>query len=272
MDLASLASGFNATPLWVVALLLFGTMSTAAYLGTLARNRWDERRATSSGDDGESETHEGYIVSAVLGLLALLLGFTFSLAVDRFDARRELVRDEANAINVAYMRAQLLDQPYRDRTSRILTLYLENRIALAKARPPKTMPLLARNDALIAALWATTIEAFPSIRGYDWSSAYLDTINRLTELDTSRKVARLARVPSVVFGVLIIYMVTSAFVLGYVLRGRLGRMAAGALLALFTVALVLILDIDRPIGGGIDESQAPMEMIRHQWASPTPAA
>jgi hypothetical protein len=269
MDWAVLAATFNAIPLWIVALLLFGAMSAAAYLGTLARHRWEMRR-TATLEDEKSETHEGYIVSAVLGLLALLMGFTFSLAVDRFDSRRGLVRDEANAISVAYLRAQLLDEPYRERTRRILTLYLDNRIALAKARPPKTQPLLARNDALIAALWATTVEAFPSIRGYDWSSTYLDTINRLSELDTSRKVARIARVPSVVFGVLIIYMATSAFVLGYVLRGRLGRLSAAALLALFTVALVLILDIDRPIGGGVDESQFPMEFIRQQIAAGPP--
>jgi len=266
----SWTSVFNATPLWAVGLLLFGGMAAAAYLGTLGRRRWENRR-TGAADDGETETHEGYIVSAVLGLLALLMGFTFSLAVDRFDARRELVREEANAIGVAYLRAQLLDEPYRDRTRQLLSRYLDNRIALAKARPGHNKPLLVRNDALMAALWSTTVEAFPSIREYDWSSAYLDTINRLTELDTSRKVARLARVPTVVFEVLIVYMITSAFVLGYVLRGRLGHVAAGALLALFTVALVLILDIDRPIGGGIDESQRPMEMIQLQMAAAPPA-
>lgn len=262
MDWARFEPGFNATPIWIVGLLLFGLMSAAAYLGTRARGQLERRRAREGAED---EAPEGYVVSAVLGLLALLLGFTFSLAVDRFDARRELVRDEANAVSVAYLRAQLLDEPYRERTRGILVRYLDNRIALAKSRGSRE--LLARNDALLAELWGATVEAFPSIRGFDWSSAYLDTVNRVTELDASRKVARVTRVPPDVFGVLIVYMVTSAFVLGYVLRGRLGRVAAGALLALFTIALILIIDIDRPIGGRIDESQEPMELLRRQIAA-----
>ena len=264
MTWAQLAEIFNTMPLWALGLLVFVMMSAAAFLGTSVRTKWEKRRAEAPDNDDESGTHEDYIVSAVLGLLALLMGFTFALAVDRFDARRELVRDEANAISVAYLRAQLLEEPHRERTTRLLTQYLDNRIALARTRAPQNRPLLARNDALMAAYWAATMQAFPSIRGYDWSSSYLDSVNRVTELDASRKVARLARVPPAVFAVLIIYMITSAFVLGYVLRGRIGRMAAGALLALFTIALMLIIDIDRPIGGRIDESQAPMELIRQQ--------
>ena len=46
----------------------------------------------------------------MLGLLALLLGFTFSMAVDRFDARRAVVLEEANAIGTAYLRTQVLDE------------------------------------------------------------------------------------------------------------------------------------------------------------------
>jgi hypothetical protein len=144
-----------------------------------------------------------------------------------------------------------------------LLRYLDNRIVLAKLPPgQRQKELLAVNDALIADFEDVAAASFETIKSFEWSSAYLETINRVTELDLARKVARTTRVPFEIFAVLTIYMVTTAFVLGYVLKGPVGRLAAGALLALFTLALVLIIDIDRPTGGGIFESQRAMEMLQ----------
>jgi len=270
MDWQTLEAWFNAAPLWVIGLTQFGAMCVAAYIAMRLRRRRD-RSASASEDD--TETHEGYIVSAALGLLALLMGFTFSLAVDRFDTRRALVREEANAIGTAYFRAQVLGEPHRSRTTGLLLRYLDNRIALAKADPgTKQKELFAVNDALIADLGAATAAAFETIKGFDWSSTYLDTINRVTELDLTRKVARAARVPVEIFGVLVIYMVAAAFVLGYVLHGQVGRFAAGILLGLFTIALVLIIDIDRPTGGGVVDNQLAMELLQKKLLAQPPAA
>ena len=81
----------------------------------------------------EVKGQESYVVSAVLGLLALLLAFTFSLATDRFEARRVLVLEESNAIGTAFLRTQLLGEPHRARLSQLLIEYTDNRIVLAKA-------------------------------------------------------------------------------------------------------------------------------------------
>jgi hypothetical protein len=263
MNWADPEQWLNATPVWVVGLILFAVMSVAAYLSRLLRQA-RERNRPGAEDDGP----EGYIVSAVMGLLALLMGFTFSLAVDRYDARRQLVREEANAIDTAYLLAQLLDEPHRERTSTVLVRYLDNRIVLAKA---PTRERLAADDALITDLWAATSGAFDSIKGLDWSSTYLSAINRVIELDASRRAARAAQVPIVIFAVLFVYMIGSAGVLGYVLRGRGGRISAGFLLALFTLALMLVIDIDRPVGGGVAESQRPLELLQQKLKSQPPA-
>jgi hypothetical protein len=262
MDWADPEQWLNATPVWIVGLILFAVMSVAAYLSRLLRQA-RERNRPGAEDDGP----EGYIVSAVMGLLALLMGFTFSLAVDRYDARRQLVREEANAIGTAYLLAQLLDEPHRERTSGLLVRYLDNRIVLAKA---PTRERLAADDALIVDLWAATSGAFDSIKGLDWSSTYLSAINRVIELDASRRAARAAQVPIVIFAVLFVYMIGSAGVLGYVLRGRGGRVSAGLLLALFTLALMLVIDIDRPVGGGVSESQRPLELLQQKLKSEPP--
>ena len=259
-DWRNVDAWFDSIPLWVIALALFGAMSAAAYIALRLREHRDRSRASTA---GETEAHEGYIVSATLGLLALLMGFTFSLAVQRFEERRQLVLEEARAIGSAYYCAQLLEEPYRDRTSKLLLRYLNNRIALARLEPgPRQTELLSLNDALIADFEDAAGASFETIKTLDWSSTYVESTTRISELDLARKVLRAARVPVAVFGVLSLYMVTSALVLGYVLRGRVERLAAGALLVLLTVALVLIIDIDRPTGGGIVENQLPMELLQ----------
>lgn len=256
------------TPLEWVALALFAAMCAAAALGVGLKALRNRRRDEGETDGGQ----EGYIVSAVLGLLALLMGFTFSLAVDRFDARRLLVLQEANAIGTTYLRAQLLTEPHRARMTGLLRRYVDNRILLAKAKPDQIAPYLALNDALIVDMWAATSAAFDTIKGRDFSSAYLNSVNEMIDLDTSRKAARLARVPAEVFAVLFIYLITTAGVLGYVLRGVRGRLAAGFLMVLLTLSLSLVVDINRPTLGLIVESQGPMEMTQRFLHANPPAS
>ncbi|MBO9709079.1 MAG: hypothetical protein J7521_12795 [Caulobacter sp.] len=254
-----------------IALLLFAAMCLAAVVGALILRL--TRAGKAADGDKDDDNGQGYIVSAVLGLLALLMGFTFSLAIDRFDARRLLVIEEANAIGTAYLRAQLLTEPHRARMTDLLVRYTDTRIALAKARPASAEQnrLLRTNDALLTDIWAATSASFDSIKGLDFSSTYIDSINTLIDLDASRKAARGARVPTEVFAVLFIYLVTTAGVLGYVLTGVRGRLASLHLFALLTLSLVLIIDINRPVLGGVTESQRPMEDLRKSLAAQPPA-
>jgi hypothetical protein len=266
MDWPTFQSWIATSSLVRIGLVLFGAMCVAAGLGVVMR-LLRRRGKGGAGDEGG----EGYVVSAVLGLLALLMGFTFSLAVDRFETRRQLVLAEANAIGTTYLRAQLLTEPHRARMSDLLRRYVDNRIALAKAHPDAIGALVVTNDALVTDIWTATKASFPSIQGLDFSSAYLDSVNAVIDLDASRKMARAARVPITVFGVLFIYLVTTAGVLGYVLTGWQGRGSAVFLLVLLTLSLMLIIDIDRPAMGAIQEGQVPMEALRRSLDTWPPA-
>ncbi|CAN7466760.1 hypothetical protein LJR219_003119 [Phenylobacterium sp. LjRoot219] len=257
----------DAAPALITGLLLFGLMLAAALLGRRLRRGHSLR----FGDDGEAKGQEEIILSAVLGLLALLMGFTFSLAVDRFETRRALVVEEANAIGTAYLRAQFLEEPHRTRMSRLLLRYTDNRLALAKAGPERAMELLPVNNALLHDIWTAAKASFPSIRDYDFSSAYVEALNTFIEIGTSRKEARLVRVPPEVFLVLFVYMITTAGVVGYVLKGPRSHMVAVFLLLLMTLSLMLIVDIDRPATGGVREGQGPMEDLRRAMIAWQPA-
>ena len=261
------AGWLETAPTWLIGLVLLAAMFVASLLGEWLSQRTGKKRKDENEDDGGKE---GYIVSATLGLLALLMGFTFSLAVDRFEARRMLVLEEANAIGTTYLRTQMLEPVDRARISRMLVEYTDNRIILAKASPDQVQPLLAKNDQMLTDLWTATLAAWPSIKGLDFSSSYLETMNNMIDLDAARKAARLARVPSTVFFVLFIYVITSAGVLGYAGANKEGRGATAFLFLLLTISLLLTLDIDRPRSGRVTESQAPMERLKATLASQPP--
>jgi hypothetical protein len=255
------------TPMLGVILLIASLLT--GYVGHQLRLRSDRDRK-NTGAGLASDGQEGYVVSGVLGLLALMLGFTLAMAVDRFDARRVLVLDEANAIGTTYLRSQLLEEPHRSRMSQLLIDYTDNRIELAMAPRDEVPGLLVKNDQFLTDIWAATSAAFDTIKGLDFSSAFLETVNHTIDLDASRKAARLAHVPTEVLIVLAFYIIVTSGVLGYVLTGVRGQLAGSFLIALLTFSLSLIIDLERPTSGGILESQAPMELLLKSLKSQPP--
>jgi hypothetical protein len=248
-------NGLNTVPVWLIGMFLLVALLGAAWLGRLAQ-------PDLKNTDTKDASGEGYTVSAILGLLALLTGFTFSLAIERFEARRDLVLEHANATGTAYLRIQLLPEPHRARLSGLIVQYTDNAVALAAAPPGKTAALLAQDDAILTSLWAATAAGYDSIKPLPFSASFIASINSLIDMDGARRAARSAHIPRAVFAVLLIYLIGTAGVLGYALRSRRGLSAAAFLLLLLTLSQLLILDIDRPTTGSIKESQGPMEDLR----------
>lgn len=255
---------FDNVPVLLVGLAMLVTLALAGLVGAWVRRRQAQGSPNSKKDDDEME---GYVVSAVLALLGLLLGFTFALSVDRFEARRALVLQEANAIGTAYLRSQALSEPHRSRMSKVLVDYANNRIALATAAREDQPRLLTVNDRLLTDIWSATLAANDTIQTSPFTVAFLAPVNEVIDLDASRKAARRVRVPFEVFVVLWVYIAVTAGVLGYACARR--RMA-GVLSVLVTLAFVLILDIDRPKGGGISEDQGPMIGLRDALSKEPP--
>lgn len=257
-----------ATPLWLVALSLLVAMALASLLGNYLRHRELKKHA---GDDEKVDSDGGFMLSSVLGLLALLVGFTFSLALDRFETRRALVLEEANAIGTTYLRAQLLDEPHRARISQLLVEYTDNRLEISRLSDVEARPRVARNDELANQLWVETVAAWPTIRGMDFSSSFIDSMNTVIDLNESRKISRQAKVPYEVYLVLFIYLIATAGMTGYTRKTMRERISSLFLFLLLTLTLMLIIDIDRPVDGGINESQRPMEDLQRSLRATPPA-
>ena len=254
----------------LLALGIFLLLIGAYALGRAARvYRGIDTAKKETARDEIRQMFEGFIVSAVLGLLALLLGFTFSMAVDRYDQRFELEVDQANAISSTYLMAQTFEEPYQSRISGILSAYADNSLKLAQSdHLDRTKELLAESEAMQTCLWATSVAVVRNVRD-DVSASFLDNARQVIDVSASRVAARLWHIPIRVHVVLLIYAIVTSFVLGFVFAGAREHLAAAALFALVTMSMVLIIDLDRPVGGRIAESEQPMQdLIKSLRANP----
>jgi len=261
---------FQSTPIWFLGVLLFGATVACAYAGA-ALSRW---LSQLRGQDVElSESQQGYVVSSIFALLALLLAFTFGSAVDRFQTRRQLVVQEANAIEAVYLQAQLLDEPHRSRFADLLVRHTENHLKLAQLRhdDASAQRLLAEDDMLLRDIWTATVSAFQSIKTLDFSSTFVGSVNDLVKVNAERKAFRRTQIPATILAALIFYALVAAAVLGGVMRTRKGRQFSILLLALNIFALMLVADINRPVEGTIRESQEAMERMLARLKANPPA-
>jgi hypothetical protein len=252
----------------LVGLVVFAGLVAAMHLGTTLARRTVDRETADPSPDPHGEA---YIVSGAFGLMALLLGFTFSLAIDRFDHRRSLTLEEANAIGTTYLRVQMLESPARSLLSDLLTHYAANRLELAKATDGQArVRLMAESDSLQIRLWRATIRSVRASGNETISRPLIESMNATIDAGAARVAARRAHVPPRVLATLLLYMTISAFVLGFEGSGSRWKPAPVVLLGLFALAFLLTIDIDRPNGGSIREPQQPMEdLVTMMRANPT---
>lgn len=234
----------------------------ALLLGMEAGFRLKRRAGTGGAGRATASAAPEYLLSAVLGLLALLLGFTFSLTLNRYEARRDLVVQEANAIGTTWLRAQLLEEPNRTAMSRLLRSYVEARVKWSD--DPAPVPDTGTTETIQKKLWAETGIAIRTEPSVQLSNGLMLAMNESFDIASARGVARSAHIPDEVLAMLLLYATLSAGMLGHLMASRTQphRGATTLLLALVSLAMVLILDVDRPLGGAIQVSQKPLEDLR----------
>ena len=160
----------DAFPIWVTAILIAVLLLGAGEAGYQVARR--------KGDFEKSD--EGHVLSAMLALLGLLVGFTFSIAVNRHEQRRVLVVEEANAIETEYLRTLMMPEPYRSRLAELLRRYVDARLALAAAGEDRVAIRRAYvlADSLKREMWVTTVEADSLVQPAALSSLIAGGMNR----------------------------------------------------------------------------------------------
>jgi hypothetical protein len=248
---------YQQAPPWVLTLLVFLLLVALLFVGAFLRRRKVHAGGPSPNDDN---TFENLSASATLGLLALLLGFSFSLALDRFDVRRSMTMQEANAIGTLYLRSQLMEEPYRARFAHLLHSYTDHRIQFARvAESDVQRRMSARTEHYRQRLADMTLEAIRPIHNTEFGISFMESVNSTLNIGATRKAARRATIPARVLATLLLYMAVTSVILGFVMERGREYWAAIVLLFMLALSYGLILDIDQPNRGWIRESQAPME-------------
>lgn len=253
----------------VVAATLALTMLCALELGY----RLGRPRAAATSEALRS--HIGVVQGSLLGLLALVLSFTFAVALQHFDARNEAVVTEANALGTTWLRSALLNEPARGELRELLLHYTDARIAeshLTLAEDDARHAALARTDALSEALWAATGRALAADDRVTTTGLFVQTLNDAIDAYGARNAALDRHVPEVVLWILFVTFAVSAGVLGYGagLAAHRPPLASVLLVLLMVVVSYLIVDLDRPRRGLVQVSQQPMLSLRASMAPSAP--
>lgn len=251
-------------PLWGMFLsicLITGLALEAGYrVGQWRHNR----------EPGEKDVPVGAMVGAILGLLAFMLAFTFSLAASRFDARRHTVLMEANAISTTFLRTQLLPEPERSLSGRLLHDYVDVRIGgLTKQQLAATV---ARSEEIHGELWTQAIsgiEKSPS----PLTALYVQSLNQVIDLHAERvQVGIRSRIPVSLWGGLFLLAVLGMASIGYQSGLSATRRSPEMLILVlaFTSVLYMIMDLDRPLEGLLLVSQQAMIDVQQLMHRTTP--
>jgi hypothetical protein len=258
--ISDLASWLDQLPISGVPLALALLFFLAAELGFAVHRRF-------GGSGGAAD--EGQVLSTALLVLALLLGFTFSMALSRYDERRQLVVQEANDIGTAWLRAGLAPAPHGPALQRALARYA----VLRQESPlPHETEKLAAATSLRDTLWREASAAQLALDGAR-AASLVAAVNAVIDTGTTRERAVAARVPGEVMLLLVAFAAVSCFLLGYVLdaHGHRHRLVSGILFLLMGLTIMLILDLDRPADGAILIDQTAMRDLAASLAR-TPAS
>ena len=248
---------------WLLLTVVFVLAVELGYrLHSGALNR---SRGRGEPDSGESGSGSGYVLSAALGLLGLLIAFVFSMANDRFVERRQLVVAEANAISTAVLRYQLMPEPHRSELLASMADYVKVRLQFYDygADMERVGQAEAQAEAMQAKIWRQVDAAVRTPEGAPFAMGVMMPTNEMFNLETSRRAALEERVPPRALHVLVIFSIVTAAIMGHGLaHGRRRHLVAtSGLFILVAMAISLIVDLDSPRVGSVRVPQGPMENV-----------
>jgi hypothetical protein len=227
-----------------LALLLLLGMVGCLELGRRAARRYRARHP----DAGEAPT--GAMDGAVFALFGLLIAFTFSGAASRFDDRRALVVQEANAIGTAWLRVDLLPPAAQAEVRPLYPAYVEARLAAYRAVPDMAAvkAALDRGNALQARIWKASMTAARADGNPGVISTVAGSLNDMIDITTTRQAATMMHPPLAVYLLLFGMGLAASLVAGF----SLGRSEVRSWLHVLVYAgaiaasVYVILDLEFP--------------------------
>jgi hypothetical protein len=236
-----------------ISTLLFASMLACLEVGYRAGRRKVEEHPMAH--DGI-----GAIEAAIFALLGLLLGFSFSGATARLDARRQLIIAEANAIGTAYLRLDELPAPDQPEMRHLFREYVNARLN-AYARIPDMRAFYqaaAEAGQLQQEIWTRAVAASRNDPTQNSARLLLPALNEMIDVTTARTIAIDSHLPGLVFCLLVWVALSSCLVAGYAMAKRRERSWLHMLLyaACIAISVYTVTDLDYPRSGLVRLSSA----------------
>ncbi|MEG9435463.1 hypothetical protein JAO29_04705 [Edaphobacter sp. HDX4] len=221
-----------------------------SFLGLWIAARVGEHLRHRYGLDEDSRTDFGIVEGATLTLLGLIIGFSFSMAIARYDQRKVYEEAEANAIGTEYSRADLLPEADSSRAKELLRRYTEKRIAFYETRSETALQKIGEETtALQNELWRSVSRpamAQPNVL----TALAAGGMNNVIDSAGYTEAAWLNRIPEAAWAMLFSVAIVSNILVGYGAKKMQGKLFV-VLPLLIAISFFLIADIDSPHWGVI---------------------
>lgn len=243
------------------------TIVLGLMLSVLASVALGERVGRRTGSGGESfRTHINTLQGSLLGLTALLLGFTFSMALSRYESRSTAVVEEANAMGTTYLRTRLLPPALGEAARVLLKEYADSRVAagrIALHQGEARAAELARATGVLDRLWLVAAQAAESDGNPVRSGLFIQSLNEMIDSFGRREAALERHVPELVLLLLYTTLLITGVMMGYGcgVAGHRPAMATYGFSILMVLVVAVIIDIDRPRRGLIHVDQSSLTSL-----------
>ena len=251
---------------WVLGLVFLVLMVTACEAGFRLGCRPGQQKTSEN-----TKSQVATVEAGILGVLGLLIGFTMSMAVTRFEIRKQLVLEEAKAIGTAHLRTQLLPAAEGTEIADLLRAYTDVRVPPKDGRDIYEQIAAVRQESgrLQDAFWQRAVAYGRKDPNPVKAGLLLQSLNEVIDLDGARWMAFQNHVPGTVVYVIAVVGLLASVVVGYTfgLGGPRQLFSICTLSVAITLVLMVIIDLDRPHEGLIRVSQQPMIDLQRQLHS-----
>jgi hypothetical protein len=206
----------------------------------------------------------GTAEGSLLGLMALLLSFSFGISASKYESRKDIIVQEANNIGTTILRCDLYPDSLRNLFRTDLKNYVEARIAYFDAGDDAVaiQKALRQADSISTICWKRTAWFSRNPAYYTATMQMVPSLNATIDIVSTRDAGRRAVLPRLILNILIILTLASSFLTGYGSKIHERKKVLVFAFALMTTsALYLVIDLDRPRQGLINLNDVEQQMI-----------
>jgi hypothetical protein len=241
----------------LIAFVFFIQIYALNWLGYWVKKRIVKRHPDKTTSLGTAE-------GALMGLMALLLAFTFGMTSTKFESRRQIIIDEANLLNTGLLRCKLFPDSIKKTLLPDYKNYLESRIAYYDAgdNPVKINAALEEGSKYFNSIWNDNALLIRDPNNKSLAEQLVPALINIRNMVITRESGRIATVPTLILVVLLILVSVASFLTGYGLKpGERNPVFSLAFAIMLSIALYLVMELGRPRQGYINLENAEKEIV-----------